>query len=322
MKSQIRKPAILASGLLFVNNDSAYIGINNETYKILTEIVSFEAGFNVTLLDDTGATVKNQQVTCTTNSQQYTTDSSGKISETIYYEGTSLTFTWKTLSEGVWQSVSGVLEELQNITTTYTAIVNGGEIGNIKNITSNKASKNTQTSGSGQMRINNSASVGDMITIGSKEYIIVDSSSPTVAAILRYWEEDCQFDASSNTYSGSDIAQKCQTWYTSNVPLAWRNYATTTYTDPDRTQGISATCYIPSEAVIRQYWRLDRDSMLIFRDESRTAHDWWTSSKISGVNNRVVCVSDRGNFTSDGIPCYEYYGFRPVIILKRSLFIS
>ena len=318
MKSQIRKPAILASGLLFVNNDGAYIGINNETYKILTEIVSFEAGFNVTLLDDTGATVKNQQVTCTTNSQQYTTNSSGQIPETIYYEGTSLTFTWSTSSTN-WSSVSGILQQSRTTTSNYTAVVNGGVIGQVLNLTSNNATVQTSTSGGTQYRINASATVGNTITIGSKQYIIAHTDSSNVYVVLRYLEETTVFDSGDSTdYVGSDIANKCSSWYTSNVPSAWRSYATNSVS----TEGVTAACFIPTYDQVNGGWSyFNSDSRRVFTDSSGSAKSWWTASYYSYTDATIWTVYPDGSFAHT-LPYITTVGFRPALALKRSLFIS
>ena len=320
MKSQIRKPAILASGLLFVNNDGAYIGINNETYKILTEIVSFEAGFNVTLLDDTGATVKNQQVTCTTNSQQYTTDSSGKIPETIYYEGTSLTFTWSTTSTG-WTSVSGILQQNQTTTSNYTAVVNGGVIGKVLNLTSNNATVQTSTSGS-SYRINAAATVGNTITIGDDAYIITHVTSSIVYVALKYWQEDTVYDSgNSNVYSGSDVANKCRSWYNS-IPSSWRTSAnafTSVYTS-----GVSAVCFIPTKNQVDDGWSyFNSNSRRVFTSSSGTEYGWWTSTADSDSVRRVWIVNSDGSLVSSiGVSPGNLRGFRPALALKRSLFTS
>lgn len=315
MKSQIRKPAILASGLIWVNNDNAYIGINNETYKILTEIVSFEAGFNVTLLDDTGATVKNQQVTCTTNSQQYTTNSSGQIPETIYYEGTSLTFTWSTSSTN-WSSVSGILQQSRTTTSNYTAVVNGGVIGQVLNLTSNNATVQTSTSGGTQYRINASATIGNTITIGSKQYIIAHTDSSNVYVVLRYWEEDTQF-GSSTTYSGSTIASKCTSWYNSSVPTQWK-YTASAFNSVN-IEGVNAQCFIPTYSQVNGGWALfNSSSARIFTDSAGTAKGWWTSTERSS--------SHLWGVRTDGYYSYSYStysnGYRPALALKRSLFTS
>lgn len=301
--------------MVWVNNLEAYIGINNKIYKILTELVTFQAGFNVTLLDNTGSPVANKQVTCTTNSQTYQTNASGKISETIYSATTSLTFTWTTTSTG-WTSVSGILQQNRTTTSNYTAVVSGGVINQIKDLTSNNATVQTSTSGS-SYRINAAATVGSAITIGSKEYIIAHTDSSNVYAVLRYWEEDTVFDNSGSTdYVGSDIANKCSSWYSSSVPEVWRNNATTNVS----TEGVTAACFIPTYSQANGGWSyFSSGNNRIFKSSDGTAKWWWTSTESSSSN--VWFVDTAGRVYNGGYP-FVSYGFRPALALKRSLFIT
>ena len=315
MKSQIRKPAILASGLVICNNTGAYIGINNETYKLLTEIVTFPTGFNVTILNTNGSPLTNTQVKCAETTQTYQTDSSGKIPETIYYEGTSLTFTWSTSSTD-WTSVSGILQQSQTTTSNYTAVVNGGVIGKVLNLTSNNATVQTSTSGS-SYRINASATVGNTITIGSKQYIITHTDSSNVYVILRYREEDTVFDSGGSTdYVGSDIASKCSSWYTSYIPSAWRSYATNSVS----TEGVTAACFIPTYSQVNGGWSyFNPNSRRVFTNSSGATYSWWTSTETS--SSSVWYVAADGYFGDTRYPNLTR-SFRPALALKRSLFTS
>ena len=303
--------------MLFVNNDSAYIGINNETYKLLTEIVTFRTGFNVTILNNNGSLLTNTQVRCTETAQTYQTNSSGKIPETIYYEGTSLTFTWSTTSTS-WTSVSGALQQNQTITANYTAIVNEGVIGQVSDLTTNNANVKTSTSPGGSYRIGASTAAGNTITIGSKQYIITDTDSSNVYVVLRYWEENTPFDSGGSTdYAGSDIASKCSSWYTSNVPEVWRTSANA-FTNVS-TEGVTAACFIPTYSQVNGGWSyFNSNSRRVFTDSAGTAKWWWTSTSYSSaLVRRVNNNGSFGNINSD-----SSFGFRPALALKRSLFTS
>lgn len=292
--------------------------MNNKIYKILTELVTFQAGFNVTLLDNTGSPVANKPVTCTTNSQTYQTNASGKISETIYSATTSLTFTWTTTSTG-WTSVSGILQQNRTSTSNYTAVVSGGVINQIKDLTSNNATVQTSTSGS-SYRINTAATVGNAITIGSKQYIIAGTDSSNVYVVLRYWEENCQFDSSSTNYAGSDIANKCTSWYTSNVSELWRNNATNQVV----TEEVTSACFIPTYDQASGDWSyFNSAENRKFTNTSGASgtsveNDWWTSTVRSGYSRLYIIDAD--GYQDSVTPYNSTVGFRPALALKRSLF--
>lgn len=279
--------------------------INDMTEVIVAPDVSEFAGFNVTLLDNTGAPVTNKTVTCTTNSKSYTTNSSGQIPQTIYSSSTSLAFTWS----GQSTSTSGSLRI--TTTTNYSATVSGGSLGSVSSLTS----ANATTSSSNAYDITVSASVGSYLTIGTRQYVITQVDSSIVYAVLRYWEEDTVFNYELSTdYVGSDIANKCATWYSSNVPSIWRNNATTTV----RTEGVTAACFIPTYNQVNGGWSyFNSGSQRIFTNSSGKTNYWWTSTE--STSSHVWYVGNGGAFL-DTVPNASGLAFRPALALKRSLF--
>ena len=296
----------LTSGLLFVNNQNAYIGINNVAYKLLTEEIDYTCRYNVTLVDNRGAAVSNQQVTCTTNSHQYNTDGSGKIHETIYSMETSLTFTWSTSTTNGWTQVSGVLEQYQTTTSNYTATVRGTPAGTV-NVTG-RATVNQSISGD-QYRITASNNNGTSFNIGNKTFTVVHTqlSNSSIWVVLRYWEEDCVFDSGGETYYfDAEIQTKLQDWFEENIPQVWREHA------------ISSR-YIPSRDQVFLDWawfKLNNDSNRIFYDSRGTAHEWWTRTDAS--TREVVTVTTIGD--QDSMRATGSCGFRPALQISASLF--
>ena len=278
--------------------------INDMTEIIVAPDISQFAGFNVTLLDNTSAPASNQAVTCTSNSKAYTTNSAGLIANTIYANVTSLTFRWtKTFSAGTSNNLSGTT------TSTYNATASGGVIGQVKDVTGT-ASRSDNT----VWKINLTPTVGNTISIGSKQYIIAHVDSNTVYVVLRYWEENTVFDSGNSTdYVGSDIATKCASWYTTNVPELWRTNACMSVS----TEGVSAPCFIPTYNQVNGGWAyFNSDERRIFKSSSGTAQYWWTSTERS--SSYVWGVYTGGNL-GYSTPTSST-GFRPALAIKRSLF--
>ena len=196
--------------------------INDMTEIIVAPDISEFAGFNVTLLDNTGAPVSNRQVTCSQNGKQYTTNGSGQIPQTIYTNTTSLTFTWSTTATYSWSTVNGSLQRGNN--TNFSATISGGAIGEVKTLTSANATTSAGSPNS-SYRVNVSATVGQYVTINAIQYVIAHVDTSNVYVTLRYWREDTKF-GDDNDYVGSTIAQKCDTWYSNYLPPNGRRQQT------------------------------------------------------------------------------------------------
>ena len=283
--------------------------INDMTEVIVAPNISNFAGYNITLLDNTGSPVANRTVQCTQNGRSYTTNRSGQIAQTIYSTATSLTFTWS-ISGQYNKSTDGSLQ-IYDTTANYSATVSGGQIGAVKTLTS----ANTSLSYSGHTtKINTSASVGQYVTIGTRQYVITHTDSSNVYVALRYWEEKTKF-GSNIAYSGSTIANKCTTWYNDNVPALWKNTANAF--NNVSVEGVTAKCFIPTYDMANGGWSyFNSNSRRIFTDSSGSAYAWWTAS--AGSSSVVWIVGSDGSLGnySPSNTC----GFRPCLSIKRSLF--
>ena len=284
--------------------------INDMTEVIVAPNISNFAGYNITLLDNTGSPVANRTVRCTQNGRSYTTNGSGQIAQTIYSTATSLTFTWS-ISGRYNSSTDGSLQTYDT-TANYSATVSGGQIGAVKTLTSANASP----SYSGRTaKINISVIVGRYVTIGTRQYVITHTDSSNVYVALRYWEENTKF-GSNTAYSGSTIANKCTTWYNDNVPALWKTTANAF--NNVSVEGVSAKCFIPTYDWVNGGWvYFKSDSRRVFTDSSGSARDWWTAS--TGSSRYVWCVRNVGNLSNNSYPS-NTYGFRPCLAIKRSLF--
>ena len=269
------------------------------------------AGYNVTLLDNTGAILKNTTVTCTNNGQEYTTNDLGVIPETIMSKDTSLTFTWSTSTIGESENNDSLRQISKN---TYTTVVSGGVLGETQSLTSANATVQSTT----EYSIMAVAEAGKELTIGTRQYIIAHVDTDNVYAILKYWEEDCTFDAgNSNVYEGSDISNKCATWYSSDVPSIWRNNATTTV----RTEGVTAACFIPTYSQANGGWSyFNSNSRRNFTSLSGASKYWWTSTAYPGEADTVWSVYLGGGLAKFGAT--NSLGFRPALALKRDSFFN
>lgn len=283
--------------------------INDMTEVIVAPNISNFAGYNITLLDNTGSPVANRTVQCTQNGRSYTTNGSGQIAPTIYSTATSLTFTWS-ISGQYNKSTDGSLQ-IYDTTANYSATVSGGQIGAVKTLTS----ANTSLSYSGHTtKINTSASVGQYVTIGTRQYVITHTDSSNVYVALRYLEENTEF-GSITAYSGSTIANRCTTWYNDNVPSQWKNEANA-FNDVT-VEGVTAKCFIPTYGMANGGWSyFNSNSRRIFTDSSGSARDWWTASASSSSGMWLVDID--GSFA--GVNPRATCGFRPCLSIKRSLF--
>lgn len=282
--------------------------INDMTEVIVAPNISNFAGYNITLLDNTGSPVANRTVQCTQNGRSYTTNGSGQIAQTIYSTATSLTFTWS-ISGQYNKSTDGSLQ-IYDTTANYSATVSGGQIGAVKTLTSANASLSYSGHTS---KINTSASVGQYVTIGTRQYVITHTDSSNVYVALRYHEQDAQFGRNTE-YSSSTIASLCTTWYNDNVPALWKTTANAF--NNVSVEGVSAKCFIPTYGMANGGWSyFNSNSRRIFTDSSGSAYAWWTASAYSSSHVWFVYVD--GNLLSGPS---NTYGFRPCLSIKRSLF--
>ena len=270
--------------------------------------------FSVTIVTNLGEVVSNTQVHCTTNGQDYTTNSSGQILQNIETDLNikSLQFTWTaTISGTHWDTANGSLQRRTGSINTYTGvatITSGTEF-------SGNTITTVQSTNNDEYRINSSTVRGSIITIGSYEYIIAHSTASIVYAILRYWNVDATMG--EYDYASSRLAAKCNDWYSEDVPAIWRSSAKA-FTKVT-TEGVSAQCFIPTYSQVSGGWDyFNSDDSRVFVNLSDEAKYWWTSTW--ETNNRFWVVTDTGTFTEGRMS--SFIGFRPALAIKRSLFTS
>ena len=272
------------------------------------------AGYNVTLLDNTGAILKNTTVTCTNNGQEYTTNDLGVIPETIMSKDTSLTFTWSTSTIGESENNDSLRQISKN---TYTTVVSGGILGETQSLTSANAAIEV---GETVYRIMVPATVGRRMCIGTDDFIIAHVEGNSVYAIKENWTTNYAFNSnSSNVYVGSDIAGKCIQYYES-LPDIWKNNATNQVV----TEGETNACFIPTYSQVNGGWEyFNSAEHRTFPNMFGTSTSWWTSTAVpSGpFANNAYHIKPNGSIGED-ISCDTSIGFRPAIALKKELFIT
>ena len=258
----------------------------------------------------------NNSVYCTTNGKTYYTNASGQVS--FITSQSSLSFR---ITSGVqnYYIDSGIRVNTQND-------VIGSTTGTIGSLVSRSVTGTLQNPTIVSYNINATATVGNIITIGSRDYIIAHDDGTNVYAVLRYREEDCLFNASgSNAYAGSDIANKCTDWYNNQVPAIWK---TANAFNQVITMGVTAACFIPTYNQYNGGWSyFNSNSRRVYTPSSETATTYWAST--SYTTNGVWSVEIvRGNLTvtyvayASGETSNTIGAFRPALALKRSMFLN
>ena len=311
----------LSFGASLITPNKIYVGLANELIVSLSYASASFNMFTVTIVDNLGNPVANTQVHCTTNGQNYTTNSSGQIPQVIETESSVklLTFTWSTSGMGSWITANGSLQQRSSVINNYTGtatLSSGNEFNG--NCSTTVQTSTTETN----YRIDVPASAGNTVTIGTQQYVIAHVDAGNVYVALMYCNEKCQFDSSSShvDYSGSDIAAKCSSHYSSNVPSVWRvNAAAFIDVVIDMVTG---KCFIPTKDQFGGDWDyFNSDNRRIFYELDGSAIVYWTSNNYS--SSRMYTVNVDGKIIGAGGPSPSAtYGFRPALAIKRSLFTS
>ena len=251
----------------------------------------------------------NNSVYCTTNGKTYQTNASGQAS--FITSQSSLSFK---ITSGVQDtSVSGDFQMLNTYDIICSTTGTSGQLVN-RTLTGSKSRVSQTAIGLGM----NVPTSGDVMTIGTKEYIVTYDDGTNIYAVLRYWEENCVFDTDNRAfYEDSDIVTKCTTWYSNQVPATWKNL--NAFNDVV-TEGVTAPCFIPTIQALSRWTYFAVSSNRIFYDSSGTAHAWWTASYSS--YNEVWCVSMTGSTTLTNPNLSVGFGFRPALAIKRSMFLN
>lgn len=174
--------------------------------------------------------------------------------------------------------------------------------------------------------------LGGIITIGDYKYRIVEVNSTTgiVYVALAYWQENCRFDNGNNhQYSGSDIANKCTTWYNNEVP---QNLKDKDIFIDVNVSNVVSKCFIPSTEQIDPNYSVTTECFdyyrnygsRIFSSESGTVYDWWTSSANNSTMNTslVYVVAGTGYIDGSNNNASDLNGFRPHLAISISAFAT
>lgn len=192
--------------------------INDMTQIVIGPNRSAYAGFDVTILDDTGIPVTNTEVTCS-NGNKYNTNSNGVITDTIWHNGTSITITWSKGSESSY--INGSLTSVT--TPTKYSLTCNGSLGSVTTVKKN-ATK-TQAGGT-KNTLNVALAAGNTVIVGDYEYIITHVTDSLVYLALKTIPSDIVATVYSpyglDDYTKSVPHSLCQTWYMNNVPEGWK----------------------------------------------------------------------------------------------------
>ena len=181
-------------------------------------------------------------------------------------------------------------------------------------------------------------SLGAIIDIGDYEYRIVhiDRNAGLVYVALAYWHENYRFNANnSSTYAGSDIAAKCEDWYSAEVPQELKDKGVFVYST---VSGVTAACFIPMynqlspvssdqgpAADCFDFYRSQGGR--VFLDSNSAAHRWWCSTPHNGDSNYLWRVIEDGTISYDDSDGYNgaaqtKTGFRPHLAISISAFAT
>ena len=267
--------------------------INDMTEIVITPDKSQFAGYTITFTYNSSA-FAGKNITCTTNGRSYVTNSAGTISN-VYVKNTTLNFSATasatdngvTITYGPVGSCTGTIGSIvnRNVTLTYSAKIN-------KSV----------------------PSIGSTLKIGSYDYIICHDDGTNVYAITNTIPDTCAF-GNNTTYAGSDLANKCTSWYNNYVPAVWKDAGVLNNVTVN---GVTAKCFVPSyEQFNGGFSYFNSDSRRVCQ-YGETDQWYWTSSARS--SSRVWDVSDRGslNYNDPG----STFGFRPCLAIARSAFAS
>ena len=264
---------------------------------------------------------------CVTNGQHYTTNEDGLIIETIIVDGAikSLQFNWNGDSS-TSESIDGNLTKTETGTFkfvgTATIISGASFIGNcVTEIDSSIETTSTYI-------INIIPAVGNIIHIGSREYVIANMDDSNVYVMLRYAEEQIQWnsDNTSLVYVNSLLDRSCETFYENDVPSSWKNaQAFNTVTlGYGPTGGDTNYCFAISLYEIfigNNVWDYFKTSTnRIFTDSSSSPVAWWTGSPASSTDSTIIVVTTTGERSS--LHVNSRAALRPFLAIKRSMFIT
>jgi hypothetical protein len=163
--------------------------------------------------------------------------------------------------------------------------------------------------------------VGDTVTIGDHELIVLEQSGDTTAAICKDFIDACAF-GSSNNYDGSKVDKLCSEFATKLAKVIGEDNM------------ILHTVDLTADDGLKDYGSVKRFASLLTADlyrryvytldKYKPDAWWWLATPYStpthGYESTVDCVSPRGYF-NDG-RFNRDFGVRPFCILNSNIFVS
>ena len=222
------------------------------------------------------------------------------------------------LNDKAIKILNELLEELKNIPTDkklkYSSVLNYV----INYIQSNEMSLETESvlndnKCGDKPYFDKPAVVGDEVTLIGKKYIVANIDKGIVYLILKYWDRNCYFLASSNVDSTYTFKNECICWYNKYVPKELKDRGSIVNQECN---GESMPCFIPSREMVQHWNYFNTIDRRIFEDINGDTHNWWTSSAYSADDAwRVNTVGELRLYHPSAA-----FGFRPALAIKKSEF--
>ena len=164
--------------------------------------------------------------------------------------------------------------------------------------------------------------VGETFKIGKYEFIVLEHSKETTAAILKDLLYDCEIFGGHNNYVESNVDKKCSEFGVIIANIIGENNL------------IKHTVDLIADDGLKDYGKVIRNMSLItaqlyrryveILDKYKIDKWWWTATAHStpkhGNKEWVKCVSPSGSLNFDGY--INYIGVRPFCILNSNIFVS
>ena len=165
--------------------------------------------------------------------------------------------------------------------------------------------------------------VGNTFKIDEHEFIVLEQSGDTTAAILKNLLPVNKFDNNSNNFCGSDIEVVCDEFANEIAATIGKeniveHEVNLTSNDGLKDYGtIECNCSLLTADQYRKYVEI--------LDKYNPGKRWWLSTPWSTPTHNchcaVCCVyNDGGSLSYDG--CGSDYGVRPFLIFRSSIFVS
>ena len=163
-----------------------------------------------------------------------------------------------------------------------------------------------------------SAYLGQVITIGSQQYIVVHITSDIVYVALRYAQISGSYSSGSKYYENSRLRTRMENWKNQQIPATYEKYLVSVDHD-----GVVFPVFPPSTGQLNGgFSYYNSNARRVFADSNGNARDYWTTSYKSGIslNGYVYIVFDDGSISSNPYSVDEWFYDRPHVALSTAAF--